>query len=532
MASSWFRSSGATPHMMTMTNTPTTRLLPMSQVRSSKLVLGLVAETMSGMVEDWISQANTRQRKGRAGRVNPGFRFCLYTQHRYKNLMHPYQAKEPPQEEAIASALSILYEVESGFDPSRWSIAEFVLVKDATLVRWPVVGEVPCIFKNAYRVHGWCVELANEVGCTVATKAFFFRIIYTCDVRNVEYIYKTNFPNFPKGKHYNNALDMVAEGIFNGESEHWRAQRKLANLTFMSKEFRSLSAKVAQQLVQDSLFPLLDNAAHEEDHDGSILDFEDVFARFAFDSVSTVLFGRNPRSLSSSMTSHHPLAEALNKATKVIFYRHIMAGTWWKICRIFKFGIEKEMFKSLKVIDEHMTNYIATKREEILKGVVQKHDVLGLYMTSKELEENKLIPKGDQFLKDSAMSFLFTGKDSTTATLSWFFWLMIENPREEAKILEELKLLYNTKLIMMSNNNNKVIKKPSYYVFSYDTLKGLVYLHAPYGRGGVGEGLLGVQAERWIDGESGKLSAIRLSKLFAFNVGPRNCIGREMAFTR
>ncbi|KAK9134286.1 hypothetical protein Syun_013616 [Stephania yunnanensis] len=324
---------------------------------------------------------------------------------------------------------------------------------------------------------------------------------------NVEYIYKTNFPNFPKGKHYNDAFDMVAEGIFNAESEYWHAQRKLANLTFMSKQFRSLSVKVAQQLVQDSLFPLLDNSAHEEDHDGSILDFEDVFARFAFDSVSTMLFGSNPRSLSSSTTSHHPLAKALDQATEVIFYRHVMPETWWKICRIFKFGKEKEMFKSLKVIDEHMTNYIATKREEILKGVVQQHDVLGLYMTSKELEENKLIPKGDQFLKDSAMSFLFAGKDSIAATLSWFFWLMTENPREEAKILEELKLLYNTKLIMMSNNNNK-------------------------GRGGVGEGSLGVQAERWIDGESGKLSAVQLSKLFAFNVGPRNCIGREMAFTQ
>ncbi|KAK9162124.1 hypothetical protein Syun_003026 [Stephania yunnanensis] len=96
---------------------------------------------LSSMVEDWISQANARQRKGRAGRVKPGFCFCLYTQHRYTNLMRPYQvpemlrmplvelclqikslslgyirpflmrAIEPPREEAIASALSVLYEV-------------------------------------------------------------------------------------------------------------------------------------------------------------------------------------------------------------------------------------------------------------------------------------------------------------------------------------------------------------------------------------------------------------------------------------
>ncbi|XP_042024342.1 DExH-box ATP-dependent RNA helicase DExH7, chloroplastic-like [Salvia splendens] len=96
---------------------------------------------LSSMVEDWISQANARQRRGRAGRVKPGNCFCLYTRHRYEKLMRSYQipemlrmpltelclqvkllslgsikqflsmALEPPKEEAIASAVSLLYEV-------------------------------------------------------------------------------------------------------------------------------------------------------------------------------------------------------------------------------------------------------------------------------------------------------------------------------------------------------------------------------------------------------------------------------------
>ncbi|KAJ6715516.1 ATP-DEPENDENT RNA HELICASE DHX57-RELATED, partial [Salix viminalis] len=92
------------------------------------------------MVEDWISQANARQRRGRAGRVKPGICFCLYTRHRFEKLMRPYQvpemlrmplvelslqikllslghikpflsmALEPPREEAMTSAISLLYE--------------------------------------------------------------------------------------------------------------------------------------------------------------------------------------------------------------------------------------------------------------------------------------------------------------------------------------------------------------------------------------------------------------------------------------
>lgn len=43
------------------------------------------------MVEDWISQANARQRRGRAGRVKPGICFCLYTRHRFEKLMRRFQ---------------------------------------------------------------------------------------------------------------------------------------------------------------------------------------------------------------------------------------------------------------------------------------------------------------------------------------------------------------------------------------------------------------------------------------------------------
>ncbi|KAL9451593.1 hypothetical protein AB3S75_013205 [Citrus x aurantiifolia] len=96
---------------------------------------------LSSMVEDWISQANARQRRGRAGRVKPGICYSLYTRRRYEKLMRPYQvpemqrmplvelclqikllslgrikiflskALEPPKEEAITTAISVLYEV-------------------------------------------------------------------------------------------------------------------------------------------------------------------------------------------------------------------------------------------------------------------------------------------------------------------------------------------------------------------------------------------------------------------------------------
>ncbi|KAI3433652.1 hypothetical protein D9Q98_003461 [Chlorella vulgaris] len=49
---------------------------------------------MSLLVEDWVSAASAKQRRGRAGRVRPGICYGLYTRGRYESRMRRYQAPE------------------------------------------------------------------------------------------------------------------------------------------------------------------------------------------------------------------------------------------------------------------------------------------------------------------------------------------------------------------------------------------------------------------------------------------------------
>ncbi|KAF5201209.1 Cytochrome p450, partial [Thalictrum thalictroides] len=124
----------------------------------------------------------------------------------------------------------------------RWYLEH----KNEVLVHWPILEFIPSILKNQHRIHEWSVELFNSVGSTIVARGPIFarlNLVYTGDLRNAEYITKINFSNFPKGADYIEIFDVIGNGIFNMEYEHWQAQRKLANTTLMSKEFRSYVAK-------------------------------------------------------------------------------------------------------------------------------------------------------------------------------------------------------------------------------------------------------------------------------------------------
>ncbi|CAA2993007.1 alkane hydroxylase MAH1-like [Olea europaea subsp. europaea] len=48
-------------------------------------------------------------------------------------------------------------------------------------------------------------------------------------------------------------------------------------------------------------------------------------------------------------------------------------------------------------------------------------------------------------MRDTLLSLIFAGRDTTSTTLTWFFWLIASNPRVELKILEEIQTNFHDK---------------------------------------------------------------------------------------
>lgn len=82
-------------------------------------------------------------------------------------------------------------------------------------------------------------------------------------------------------------------------------------------------------------------------------------------------------------------------------------------------------------------------------------DLLSRFLSSGHTDE--------KFVADIVISFILAGRDTTSAALTWFFWLLSQNPRVENEILREI---------------NEAASSESAAGGGYDEVKEMVYTHA------------------------------------------------------
>ncbi|XP_010431920.1 PREDICTED: alkane hydroxylase MAH1-like, partial [Camelina sativa] len=375
-------------------------------------------------------------------------------------------------------------------------------------------------------------------------------------------IMSSNFANYPKGPEFKKLFDVLGDGIFNADSDLWKDLRKSAQSMMMNPEFQKFSLATSLSKLEKGLVPLLDHVAREK----LAVDLQDVFQRFTFDTTFVLATGYDPGCLSVEMPEVE-FARALDDAEEAIFYRHVKPEILWRMQGLFGLGDEKKMTKARMTLDRVCSECIASRRDEISRGIDNvdspSKDLLTSYMN---LDTNKykfLNPSDDRFLRDTVLTFMLAGRDTTGSGLTWFFWLLCKNPEVMAKIREEI----NKNLTDGSHESD--VDSGS---FNPQELKKLVYLHGAicealrlyppvpfqhkspteadvlpsghkvdanskilfclYSLGRMksvwGDDALEFKPERWIS-ESGRSVHEPSYKFLSFNAGPRTCLGKEVA---
>ncbi|KAJ4705178.1 putative Cytochrome P450 [Melia azedarach] len=408
-----------------------------------------------------------------------------------------------------------------------------------------------CEICDAYLTMSWSKEFDNlcdwyaHLLSKSQSKTIHIHVLgntITANPDNVEYMLKTRFDNFPKGKSFSMILgDFLGQGIFNVDGDLWRFQKNMASLELDRFSIRFYALEIVNHEIKNRLIPLLSSVAGKEDH--GILDLQDVFRRFSFDSMCKFLFGLDPRCLELSLPMSE-FAVAFDLASKLSAERAMTVSPMiWKIKRMLNLGSEKQLKEALKIIDILALEVIRQRRK---MGISTHKDLLSRFMGT---------VNDETYLRDIVISFLLAGRDTVASALTGFIWLLAKHPHvcsliqleadriigqnQELQSFDQLRELnYLQAAVYESMRLYPPIQFDSKFCQEDDLLpdgtfvkKGTRVTYHPYSMGRImeiwGEDCLEFKPERWL--KNGVFFPENPFKYPVFQAGFRVCLGKEMA---
>ncbi|KAL3579991.1 hypothetical protein D5086_017826 [Populus alba] len=430
---------------------------------------------------------------------------------------------------------------------------------------WPVVGSLPLLFVNRRRFHDWIAANLRATGgagtyqtCTIplpflARKQGFYTV--TCHPKNMEHILRTKFDNYPKGPEWQAAFhDLLGQGIFNSDGETWLIQRKTAALEFTTRTLRQAMARWVNQTIKNRLWNILDKAVTAKHS----VDLQELLLRLTFDNICGLTFGKDPETLSPEMPEN-PFAIAFDTATEATLQRFLYPGILWRVQKLLGIGAERRLKKSLEVVEKYMDDAIAARKEN------PSDDLLSRFMKKRDVEGNHF---PISVLQRIALNFVLAGRDTSSVALSWFFWLVMNHPEVEAKIVKEIsailtetrgndrqkwldeplvfdeadKLVYLKAALAETLRLYPSVPQDFKYVVENDVLPdgtrvpaGSTITYSIYSVGRMksiwGEDCMEFKPERWLSPEEDRFEPPKDGyKFVAFNAGPRTCLGKDLAY--
>ncbi|CAN1267834.1 Cytochrome P450 94B3 [Linum perenne] len=379
---------------------------------------------------------------------------------------------------------------------------------------YPIIGCLFSFYNNRRRLLNWYTDLLSlsPTSTIVLRRPGTRRTIITANPSNVEHILKTNFPNFPKGQPFTDLLgDLLGRGIFNSDGDLWSSQRKLASHQFTTKCLRDFVFVSLKDQVQNRLLPLLEHAADT----CRVVDLQDLFKRFAFDVVCKVSLGTDPCCMDLSGEAP-PFVGAFDTAAEISAMRSVAPiSAVWRLKRFFNVGSEKKLREAIELVHSSV--------EEIVQAKKSKKEAGGDDLLSRLLRSEKQYD--DVLIRDMVISFIMAGRDTTSAAMTWLFWLLSKHANVEEGVVEEVNNLVNAWDSKHAANDDVL---PD----GTEVRKGDRVTYFPYGMGRMkkvwGSDRLDFKPERWLE-EVMMMKRVSPYKFPVFQAGPRVCLGKEMA---
>jgi cytochrome P450 len=427
------------------------------------------------------------------------------------------------------------------------------------------LGDLVAAARNQERVHDWMAENTLASG----GKPWVMRIpgqipmVMVPTPEGVEDILTNQFDKFPRGEFQGDNLEiMFGRSIVNSDGTRWYHQRKAAAKFFTAKSLRSCMKTNMDKNVHQ-MYEVIDRAIATQ----GTVDLGKLFHEFALQTFLEVGLGLNLRWIGSA--DGNPLDAPMEIAAVQLLKRFRMPVWYWHTTRFLNIGNERQLADSMNTVRAWIRTVIAksldatreaqTKRAE--KTVASDEDYKSVMELFLEQSHEDTEGMGEDDLVDFILTFVLAANDTSSLSLTWFFFALSKYPRVLAKIREEMAVVlppmgvtpdtylmtdHTQKLVYLEATIKEVLRVYPAIPLTQrqateDTViagnllirKGTMVGISPYTMARLptvwGPDAAEFKPERWIDEATGELITVSSAKFPTFSSGPRTCIGMKLA---
>ncbi|CAL4993048.1 unnamed protein product [Urochloa decumbens] len=410
---------------------------------------------------------------------------------------------------------------------------------------WPILGALPAVAANLHTFHDSLTSVLAAAKLNFRGRGLSgtnMRYFLTCDPENVRHIFTKNFTNYPKGSDFASVFGILEGTIFTADGEPWRRQRTRIHHVFTRPSFLAFTSCSCRDKVARGLLPLLSGMAAA----GAPFDMDDMLGRLVFDVTIMLVFGEDPRCLSSAGKPAMPVAAAMDALMEVAFFRHTVPTACWKVMRRLGIGPERNVAAAEAVLWDFVSEKI---RRRICAAAAAVHvDILSDCIDDDpDFFEGGGAREPTVFLIRTFINFMVALRDPGRACLRPSSPTMVGPWRRSSSSREELRgLVYLRAAVLESLRlyppgpiERKAVVADDVLPSGHAVRASETVLVPVYSMGRMesvwGEDCREYRPERWIsdweDGPERWIPAV-VQVPVSFNTGPRSCHGKGIAMAQ
>lgn len=263
-------------------------------------------------------------------------------------------------------------------------------------------------------------EQRKLLGDIFYVDVFVFKVIVITKPDYIRHVLQENNKNYVKSFSYEVLKLFLGNGLLTSEGDFWRKQRRLAQPAFYKEKLIEITRQMSRSA--EALAVKLEDVKLKN----VAIDITEYMNEVTLDILAAALFSTN---VSDKM---EVIRNSLTVANEFAISRikHPIGWPLWMPVKA-----NREFRKAGRELDSVIYNFIESRRKEKEKP----NDLLSMLMDAIDEETGECM--SDLQLRDECMTIFLAGHETTSLALSWFWMLMEQNPEEEQKLRDELKIV-------------------------------------------------------------------------------------------